>query len=150
MKELKVTSPAFEHNQAFPKKYSCDEQDINPPINIENIPEGTKSLVLILNDPDAPAGLFDHWLLFNISPHQSRIGENSAPGTEGLNSGGTLGYTGPCPPPGKPHRYIFNVYALDIKLDLEGDASSEDVEEAMEKHVLAQGKLIGLFKRNRL
>lgn len=147
MKELTVTSSAFEHNQPIPSKYSCDEQNINPPLTIEGIPEGTKSLAVILDDPDAPRGTFDHWVMWNIAPTKNKIGEHQAPGKEGLNSMGEKGYTGPCPPPGKPHHYNFKVYALDTELSLPEESSKKDLEKAMKGHIAAEGKLIGLFSR---
>ena len=99
-----------------------------------------------MDDPDAPRGTFDHWVLFNIATTNSTIAEDSAPGTEGLNGIGKPGYTGPCPPSGT-HRYFFKVYALDTKLDLTGNAKKKDVEKAMQGHVLAKGELIGLYRR---
>ncbi len=147
MKQLKVTSPAFEDNQFIPEKYTCTGEGINPPLSIEGIPEGTKSLTLILDDPDAPAGTFDHWVVWNISPAQNKIAEHTAPGMEGLNSDKEQGYTPPCPPPGKPHRYIFRVYALDIMLTLGAESTKKDLEKAVKGHVLAEGKLMGLFAR---
>lgn len=147
MRELTVTSPAFQPNQHIPNKYSCDYEDINPPINIEGIPEGTKSLALIIDDPDAPSGIFDHWIIWNISPSQNNIAEHTAPGTEGLNSMGEHGYTGPCPPPGKPHHYNFKVYAVDAQLGIGTNSDKKALEKALKGHVLAEGKLIGLFSR---
>ena len=148
MKTLTVTSPAFQHNQRIPGEYVCVYESKNPPLNIEGIPEGTKSLALIFDDPDAVGGTFDHWIVWNIPPTQT-IEENSVPGVEGLNSDLQNGYIGPCPPPGKPHRYIFRVFALDTMLDLDSDSGKEDLEKAMEGHVLAKGELIGLFGRSR-
>jgi len=147
MKQLNVTSPAFEDNQSIPEKYTCTGEGINPPLSIEGIPEGTKSLTLILDDPDAPAGTFDHWVIWNISPAQTKIAEHTAPGIEGLNSDKEQGYTPPCPPPGKPHRYIFRVYALDIMLTLGAESTKKDLEKAVKGHILAEGKLMGLFAR---
>jgi Raf kinase inhibitor-like YbhB/YbcL family protein len=145
MKELTVTSPAFQPNQTIPEKYSCNSQNINPPINIEGIPQGTRSLALILDDPDAPSGTFDHWIAWNISPSQTKIAEHTAPGVEGLNGLGEHGYTGPCPPPGKPHRYTFRVYAVDTELGLGANSHKKDLESALKGHILAEGKLIGLY-----
>lgn len=145
MKELTITSPAFQPNQAIPEKYSCNGP--NPPLTIEDIPEGTKSLALILDDPDAPNGTFDHWIVWNISPSQKQIAENSAPGLEGLNSDGENSYTGPCPPPGKPHHYNFKVYAVDIQLQISPNSDKKTLEEALKDHILAEGKLIGLYGR---
>jgi Raf kinase inhibitor-like YbhB/YbcL family protein len=147
MKELTVSSPVFAANQKIPEKYSCDNQDINPPLTIEGVPGGTKSLALILNDPDAARGSFDHWIMWNIPPSQKAIEEDTALGTKGLNGKGGIGYTGPCPPQGKPHHYIFMVYALDTELALAEKASRKDLEKAMKGHVLAEGKLVGLFGR---
>ena len=147
MKELTITSPAFQANQSIPEKYSCDIQNINPPLAIEGVPQEAKSLALIIDDPDAPSGTFDHWVIWNIPPSQTKIVENSAPGMEGVNGMGERGYTGPCPPPGKPHHYNFRVYALDMQLDLGENSKKKDLENALKGHVLAEGKLIGLFSR---
>ncbi len=147
MKELIISSPAFEPNQSIPEKYGCDYQNTNPPLSIEGTPQGTKSLALVIDDPDAPSGTFDHWVVWNISPSQNKIAEHSAPGREGLNGMGEHGYTGPCPPPGKPHHYNFKVYALDLELGLGEKSRKRDLEKAMKGHILAEGKLIGLFSR---
>jgi Raf kinase inhibitor-like YbhB/YbcL family protein len=144
MKELTITSPAFQKNQAIPEKYTCDGP--NPPLTIEGIPEGTKSLALVLDDPDAH-GTFDHWVVWNIPPSQNKISEDSAPGVEGLNSDQENGYIGPCPPPGKPHHYTFKIYAVDTLLQLGEDSDKKALEEALKGHILADGKLIGLYGR---
>jgi Raf kinase inhibitor-like YbhB/YbcL family protein len=149
MNELKVTSPAFQANQSIPEKYSCDYENTNPPLSIEGIPEGTRSLALIIDDPDAPSGTFDHWVVWNIAPSQNKIAEHTVPGREGKNSSGENGYTGPCPPPGKPHHYNFKAYALDMELGLGESSTKKDLEHAMKGHVLAEGKLIGLFARSK-
>ena len=115
MKELVVKSPAFEANKQLPKKYCCDGQEINPPLKIDGVPEEAKTLVLIVDDPDAPSGTFDHWVVWNIPASMANIGENTVPGMEGLNSARAQGYMGPCPPSGT-HRYFFKVYALDTAL----------------------------------
>jgi len=150
MKELTVTSSVFKSNQPIPEKYGCDYENINPPISIEGIPEGTKSLALIMDDPDAPSGTFDHWVIWNIPPSQNKIAEHTAPGVEGKNGMGENGYTGPCPPPGKPHHYNFKAYALDMELGLSEGSTKKDLERTMKGHVLAEGKLIGLFSRSKL
>ncbi len=149
MKELTLTSSAFKHNEPIPKKYGCDQENTNPPLAIDGIPEGTKSLALIVDDPDAPSGTFDHWVVWNIPPSQKKIAEHSAPGREGKNGMGENGYTGPCPPPGKPHHYNFKAYAVDVELGLSEGATKKDLERALKGHVLAEGKLIGLFSRSR-
>jgi len=145
MAELTVTSPAFENGGFIPAKYTCDGDDMNPPLNIKDIPEGTKGLVLIVDDPDAPAGTWDHWVVWNI-PVMERIEENSVQGVEGLNSFQRHSYGGPCPPSGT-HRYFFKVYALDIKLDLNPNSRKKDIERAMKGHILAKGEVVGLYKR---
>jgi Raf kinase inhibitor-like YbhB/YbcL family protein len=144
---LTVKSTAFENNKLIPVKFTCDGDEVNPPLNIEGMPQGTKTLALVVDDPDAPRGTFDHWVVWNIPP-TGKIEENSVPGTEGQNSAGQCGYMGPCPPSGT-HRYFFKVYALDVKLDLKPSARKRDVEKAMEDHILAKGELIGLYRRFR-
>jgi hypothetical protein len=147
MKELTVKSPAFENNKLIPSKYTCDGEDVSPPLKIEGIPEKTKSLALIMEDPDAPAGLFIHWLVWNIPP-TDKIQENSVPGTEGLNTNKKNSYHGPCPP-GGTHRYYFKVYALDTHLNLSAFSEKEVLENAMQNHILAHGELIGLYRRGK-
>lgn len=147
MKELSVSSSAFENNKLIPAKYTCDGANVNPPLTIEGVPDGAKSLVLIVDDPDAPMGTFDHWVVWNIPP-TSKIEENAVPGTEGVNDFRKRSYGGPCPPYGT-HRYFFKVYALDTKLDLSPNSRKKDVEKAMQGHVLAKGELIGLYRRSR-
>jgi Raf kinase inhibitor-like YbhB/YbcL family protein len=141
---LRVSSPAFLPNGFIPEKYSCKGQSINPPLTIKNIPAGTKTLALIVDDPDAPKGTFDHWIMWNIEPAET-IKENTAPGTQGKNGRGQNAYTGPCPPSGT-HHYHFKVYSLDTRLDLGMDAGKAQLEKAMEGHIIAQGELIGLYK----
>lgn len=147
MGELKLTSPAFENNGRIPAKYTCDGDDVNPPLNIEGIPADAKSLVLIVDDPDAPMGTWDHWIAWNIQI-VSKIDENSIPkgAVQGLNDFKKHDYGGPCPPSGT-HRYMFKLYALDTVLDLDENSKKEDVEKAMKGHILAQTKLVGLYSR---
>lgn len=144
-KELTVTSPAFQHNSAIPSKYTCQGEDVNPPLHIEDIPEGTVTLAVLVEDLDAPRGIFVHWVVWNIAP-MNTIAENTIPGTEGVNSFNKHSYGGPCPPSGE-HRYVFKVYALDIHLDLDSTATKEDVVTAIEGHILAEGELIGLYSK---
>lgn len=147
MAELTVKSLAFENNKLIPKKYSCDGEEVNPPLIIAGIPDGTKSLVLLVDDPDAPRGTFDHWVMWNIPP-ATNVAENSVPGTEGLNSAGEHKYIGMCPPYGT-HRYFFKVYALNTKLTLNANATrKKDLEKAMQGHILAKGELVGLYARS--
>jgi Raf kinase inhibitor-like YbhB/YbcL family protein len=146
MKELTVKSAVFEANKEIPQKYSCNGDGTNPPITIEGTPKETKSLVLVMDDPDAPSGTFDHWVVWNIPPSMNKIAEDTAPGIEGLNGMRQHGYTGPCPPSGT-HHYFFKVYALDTELDLGKNSVKRDVEKAMQGHILARGQLIGLFSK---
>lgn len=146
MKQLTIRSPAFENKQAIPKKYTCEADEINPPLTITDTPADTKSLVLIVEDPDAPAELWIHWLVWNIPPNTTTIAENSVPGTQGLTTDRTPLYSGPCPPSGI-HRYFFKIYALNKKLDLPENSMKKDVEKAMQGHVIAQGELIGTYSR---
>jgi len=145
---MKISSPAFENNQFIPVKYTCDGEDINPPLQIENVPKEAKSLVLIVDDPDAPIGVWSHWVLFNIDPSVQFIEENSFPegAVQGLNDFKKHSYGGPCPPSGT-HRYYFRLYALDTILDLSSKATREDVLKAIKDHVLASAELIGLYQR---
>ena len=146
MKKLLVKSPAFENNKLIPVKYTCDGADVNPPLTIEGVPEETETLVLIVDDPDCPTGTFDHWIVWNISPTTYKIEENTVPGIEGMSTFRKHAYGGPCPPYGT-HRYFFKVYALDTQLDLKPDSTKKDVEKAMEGHILAEGELVGLYRR---
>jgi len=145
MDELTITCSAFENRGVIPAKYTCDGDDVNPPLSVDGIPEGTQSLVLIVDDPDAPMGTWDHWVVWNIPPVK-KIEENSVPGTEGLNDFGRHSYGGPCPPSGT-HRYFFKVYALDTKLDLDANSRKKNLERAMQGHILAKGEIIGLYSR---
>lgn len=147
MQDLIVTSSAFARNSLVPAKYTCDGDNINPPLNIEGVPKDARSLVLIVEDPDAPSGLWIHWVVWNIPPTTS-IRENSVPGIERVTAGRMPSYSGPCPPFGT-HRYFFKVYALDSRLDLGTGSQKKDVEAAMEGHVLAKGELVGLYRRGR-
>ncbi len=146
MSGFNLSSPVFEPNQPIPQKYSCVGQSINPPLNIQNPPAETKSFTLIVEDPDAPNGGFTHWVLFNISPEQLTIDEHSAPGVEGQNGAGSIGYVGPCPPSGT-HHYHFKLFALNITLPLKAGATKSEVENSQKNHILAQTSLIGLFSK---
>lgn len=146
MKELIVKSPSFQPNTPIPKKYSCDGEDMNPPLTIEGVPKESKSLALIVDDPDAPGGTFDHWVVWDIPPSTTKIAEHTVPGTEGLNGARQKGFIGPCPPSGT-HRYFFKVYALDIDLKLNAKTTKRDLEKAIQNHILGKGELIGLYHR---
>lgn len=145
---MKLTSSAFENNQTIPSKYTCDGEDINPPLEIQEIPETAQSLVLIVDDPDAPMGTWAHWLVWNIDPSIVSIKENSIPegAVQGQNSFGKQDYGGPCPPSGT-HHYYFKVYALDIKLELDSSSDKKDLESVIQNYILDQAELIGLYQR---
>ena len=144
---MQISSTAFEHNQNIPSKYTCDGENISPPISISEVPEDTKTLALIVDDPDAPSKTWVHWLVWNIDPETSEIEEGSAPtGLEGTTDFGRTGWGGPCPPSGT-HRYFFKLYALDSELNLDSSATKEDLEAAMESHILEQTELIGLYQK---
>ena len=145
MKNLTISSPAFKNNNKIPPKYTCSGEDVNPQLDITGIPEETKSLVLIIDDPDAPMGNWVHWIVWNISP-TNMIKEKSVPGVEGINDFGKHSYGGPCPPSGT-HRYFFKVAALDTELSLQVHTRKKDLEYAMTGHILAKGELVGLYKR---
>ena len=147
---MKITSSAFENNEAIPEKYTCEGTNVNPPLEISEIPEGAQSLVLIVADPDASAGTWHHWIVYNIAPETTVIGENSLPngGIQLKNDFGKENYGGPCPPSGN-HGYFFKVYALDEKVNLPADSKLDDLEKKMAGHILDQGQLIGLYQRNK-
>lgn len=142
---LTVKSPAFKNNEFIPSKYTCDGLNINPELRIEDIPANTKSLALIVDDPDAPNGTFCHWLLWDIDP-KNAIKEDSKPGKVGSNSMHENKYFGPCPPSGT-HHYHFKVYALNTKLNLPSKTGEKELLHAMKGHVISSGDLVGLYKR---
>lgn len=150
---MKITSPAFGHDGRIPPQYTCDGENKHVPLDFEAVPAEAKSLVLIMEDPDAPkdaapSGIFDHWIVFNIPPKTTGAKEIDAvmPGTYGTNSAGQSAYTGPCPPDGE-HRYFFRLYALDTQLALKKGAVKPEVLEAMEGHVIAKAELVGRYSR---
>ena len=145
MRELMIKSSAFANNGSIPTKYTCDGEDVNPPLNIEGIPQETQSLALTVDDPDAPMGTWDHWVVWNISP-SNEIKENTTPGVQGVNDFRKHSYGGPCPPSGT-HRYFFKVYALDTKLNLSPNSRKKELEKAMQGHILAKGETIGRYSR---
>lgn len=144
---MKLTSPAIDNNGDIPDKYTCKGEDINPELNIEDLPDETESLVLIIEDPDAPSGTWLHWLVYDIPADRTSIGEDSVPGTQGMNDFDRIEYGGPCPPSGE-HRYFFGAYALDSELDLEEGASRTEIENAMEGHVIETCELMGRYSRD--
>jgi len=151
---LSVSSTAFQEGSRIPSKYTCQGQDVSPPLTWSEPPEGTQSLALIMDDPDAPGGVFIHWVLFNISSDSRKLPEAvptqaqlPSGALQGKNDFGRIGYGGPCPPPGRPHRYRFTLYALDQPLDLKVGASKKQVLDAIQGHILAQGQLTGMYQR---
>ena len=150
---FELTSTAFAHGESIPRKYTCDGEDISPPVQWSDPPQGTLSFALICDDPDAPMATWVHWVLYNL-PAESRVLPEAVPpdadlpdgSRHGQNSWGRLDYGAPCPPSGT-HRYFFKLYALDTALDLAAGASKEQLLQAMEGHILAQAELMGLYTR---
>jgi hypothetical protein len=148
MTGLELISPAFEQGRPIPRKYSCEGDNASPPLSWSTPPEGTRSLALIVHDPDAPTGDFTHWVAWAIDPGAGGLAEGEHPPAEGANGFGENGYGGPCPPPGHgAHRYQHELFALDTELDLEAESSREQLEDAMEGHVLGGGELLGTYER---
>jgi Raf kinase inhibitor-like YbhB/YbcL family protein len=150
---IRLTSEAFQENQLIPEKYSCDGENISPPIAWSGVPDETRSLTLIVDDPDAPSGSFVHWVVYNIDPGKAGFPEavpistSQDLGIQGKNSTGKSSYSGPCPPKGSSHRYFFQLYALDTMLDVSANPSRAIVENAMKNHILATGQLVGIYSR---
>jgi Raf kinase inhibitor-like YbhB/YbcL family protein len=144
---MKLSSPAFENGAGIPAAYTCEGRDTSPELRIDEVPEGAAALALVMDDPDAPGGTFDHWIVWNIAADTTVIAEGKEPqGVQGRTGFGRLGYGGPCPPSGT-HRYFFKLYALDAELELRKGAGKAELEAAMEGHVLAQAELMGTYKR---
>lgn len=145
---MKIISSAFENNQMIPPQYTCDGKDINPPLQIIDIPPETQSLVLIVDDPDAPSGDWIHWLVWNIKPETKLISENELPqgAVQGTNDFNKQNYGGPCPPSGI-HHYQFKIYALDTHLNLPSSSREKDLEKTMENHILDKTLIVGLYQR---
>lgn len=151
--QMKITSSAFEEGEMIPAKYTCDDADISPQLKWSNIPEGAKTIAIISDDPDAPVGTWVHWVLYNLPASIAELPENIPPdetlsngAKQGKSDFGRIGYGGPCPP-GGTHRYYFKVYALDKELDLEPGATKAELLEAMKGHIVAEGQLMGRYKR---
>lgn len=150
---MEITSPAFEQNQPIPAIHSRKGGDISPPLQLSNVPAGTKSLALIVDDPDAPGKTFVHWLIWNIPPDTKELPEginkksSISLGVEGINHYENLGYAGPCPPHGNRHRYYFKLYALNTTLSLPPGSSKLHLEEAMKDHILQKAELMGTFQQ---
>ena len=147
---MKLTSSAFTHNGQIPSEFTCDGSNISPPLTIMDAPSNSKSLALISDDPDAPVGTWDHWIVFDIPPSTKEIPKGTEPkGMAGKNSWGRTGYGGPCPPSGT-HRYFFKLYALDSMLNLPEGSGKKQVEAAMQNHIIAKAELIGLYKKKNI
>lgn len=152
--KIPITSTAFAEGQPIPEKYTCSGKDVSPPLTWSNAPAGTKSFALVAEDPDAPMGTWVHWVIYDLPADTTALPEDvaksqyvSGNAKQGLNDFHRLGYGGPCPPPGKPHRYYFKLYALDAMLNLKPGATKQELLKAMEGHILAEGQLMGTFQR---
>jgi Raf kinase inhibitor-like YbhB/YbcL family protein len=144
---MKLTSDAFANNGTIPSECTCDGKGLSPELIISDVPSNAKSLVLIMDDPDAPVGTWDHWVVFNIGISTNKIPKGTEPkGIGGKNSWGRTGYGGPCPPSGT-HRYFFRLYALDAMLSLPEGSAKKDIEKAMHGHIAAKAELMGTYRR---
>lgn len=154
METITISTGAFRAGDNIPAKYTCDGSDVSPSLSWKGVPAGAKSIALIMDDPDAPGRTFVHWVFFNIPANTQNLPEG-VPGDRTLSDGSRQGmtdfrrpgYGGPCPPPGKPHRYYFKIYALDTMLDLDPGATKSDLERAMKGHIIAKGELMGKYGR---
>ena len=150
-KKMSLSSTAFKDGQPIPVNYTCDGKNISPQLSWSGAPGNTQSLALIVDDPDAPSGVWTHWILFNLPADTSELPEDfarsSSTAKQGTNDFKKPGYGGPCPPGGKAHRYFFRIYALDTTLNLPAGASRKEIDAAMAKHVLAMGQLMGTYQR---
>jgi Raf kinase inhibitor-like YbhB/YbcL family protein len=154
--QIQLTSPEFAYEARIPARYTCEGEDISPPLLWIGTPVETRSLALVCDDPDAPRGTYVHWVLYNLPagaielvrgvPNEPELPSGAR---QGKNDSGKYGYSGPCPPPGKPHRYFFRLYALDIMLSLPPGLKKAQLEEAMEQHIVGQGTLMGTYQRGK-
>jgi Raf kinase inhibitor-like YbhB/YbcL family protein len=148
MSEFALESSAFQHAQPIPRRHTCEGEDVSPPLRWTNVPDGTRALALVVDDPDAPGGVFTHWVAWGLDPAAAELGEGESAPSEGRNDFGTAGYRGPCPPPGHgPHRYHFSLYALDAEPGLRAGARKTDLQQAIEGHVLTTAELVGTYER---
>jgi len=151
---LELRSAAFKQNELIPRQFSCQGLDVSPPLSWAGVPEKTQSIVLVCDDPDAPLGTWVHWLIYDIPsditelsngiPHQETLDSGAK---QGINDFGNIGYGGPCPPSGKPHRYFFKLYCIDEKLELSSGLTKDELLKAIKGHIIAQAELIGKYKR---
>lgn len=151
---FELRSPAFKQGEDIPRKYTCEGEDISPALKWTGTPEGTKSFALINDDPDAPVGIWVHWVIYDLPADSTGLKEGISKepmladrSKQGLTDFAALGYGGPCPPPGKPHRYFFKLYALDVMLNLNPGATKKQLLKAMEGHILSETQLFGTYKR---
>jgi Raf kinase inhibitor-like YbhB/YbcL family protein len=152
--DFTISSTAFQNGSDIPKKFTCEGADVSPPLSWTGAPRGTQTFALIADDPDAPAGTWTHWVIYDLPANVTELQENVSKvdklpndARQGRNDFRKLGYGGPCPPPGKPHRYFFKLYALDGKLNLVPGASKQEVEQAIQGHVLARAEFMGKYSR---
>jgi Raf kinase inhibitor-like YbhB/YbcL family protein len=154
--DLRLSSEAFANEETIPTRYTCDGDNLSPALSWSGVPQGTEALALIADDPDAPGGTFTHWVLLDLPAEARELPEgvetvpmpaNGLAGAQGSNDGGGIGYTGPCPPSGPPHRYRFTLYALDVPVNLDPGAQKQEVLSAMEGHILAKAELVGTYGR---
>lgn len=143
-KQLHISSSSFKQGEMIASRYTCDGEDVNPPLHIEGIPNEAECLAIIVDDPDAPSGTWVHWVIWNI-PVTEQIEEGHVEGIQGMNDFSKHQFNGPCPPKGK-HRYFFKVYALDKKLDIPVSSNKDDLENAMKSHIVAYGELMGVYQ----
>jgi Raf kinase inhibitor-like YbhB/YbcL family protein len=144
---MHIKSPEFKNNELIPKKFTCEGEDVSPKLVFSDVPAAAKSLVLIVDDPDAPMGIFDHWIVWNLPPKTTVLEESAKIELQGKNGFGDSIYRGPCPPRGPAHRYFFRLYAVDTMIGLPQGSSKDEVEKAIEGHILAKAELIGLYQR---
>lgn len=149
-----LQSSSFSSGGSIPKKFTCEGDDVSPVLEWSDPPPKTQSLTLIADDPDAPAGTWTHWVVYDLPTSMRQLPEGvpkqatiAGGGSQGKNDFGKIGYGGPCPPPGNPHRYFFKLYALEKKLDLKPGAARQQVESAMQAHILAHAELMGIYQR---
>jgi Raf kinase inhibitor-like YbhB/YbcL family protein len=148
MADFSLTSPAFEQGGVIPRRHTCEGEDLSPPLAWSSTPEGTRSLALVVDDPDAPGRTFVHWLAWGLPPDSAELTEGEAAPTEGVNDFGSTGYRGPCPPPGHgPHRYFFRLHALGAAVDLPEGAGRDELERAVQHHLLGTAELVGTYER---
>lgn len=148
MATFALESSSFDNGQAIPSRHTCEAEDVSPALRWTDVPEGTRSLALVVDDPDAPGRVFTHWVAWGLDASADGLGEGQSAPNEGKNDFGTIGYRGPCPPPGHGrHRYFFRLYALDAEPDLGAGATKEELKQALSGHVLATAELIGTYER---